>query len=121
MAGFTVDASEMNQLAVDLTASTVKVPALARVAVAKTCADTKRDAQAMAPVDTGFLRSSITYETTGSAGGAEGVVGPTASYGRYVEDGTSRMGPHPYMGPAFDRNVPAFVEAFERIAASMDL
>ena len=121
MAGFTVDVSQINQLAVDLAASTAKMAGLARVAVQKACADTKRDAQIFCPVDTGFLRGSITYETTQLVAGASGVVGPTASYGGYVEDGTSRMAPQAYMGPAFDRNVPAFLDAFERISATLDL
>lgn len=119
MAEFTIRVENADVVGADLVAATERAVVQSRVAVQKSCADTKRDAQAICPVDTGFLRSSITYETKGTAGGAEGVVGPTASYGGYVEDGTSRMGPHPYMGPAFERNVPAFVEAFEQIAARM--
>lgn len=112
-----VDLSQLNRLAADLGKVGPAVVALSRVAVQKACADTKRDAQAFAPVDTGNLRNSIGYETHATQGGAWGEVGPTASYGEYVEFGTSRMAPHAFMGPAFDRHAGAFVKACEQLAA----
>ena len=111
-----VDVSALNKLAADLGKLGPTAIAGARLIVQKSCADTKRDAQAFAPVDTGNLRSSIGYETHETKAGAWGVVGPTADYGAFVEDGTSRMAPHAYMGPAFDRNQPAFVKACEALA-----
>lgn len=112
-----VDVSELNRLAADLGKLGPEVTAGSRVIVQKACADTKRDGQAFAPVDTGFLRSSIGYETHDTKTGAWGEVGPTAEYGGYVEDGTSVMAPHAYMGPAFDRHAGEFVKACELLAA----
>lgn len=119
MAGLSIDVMGVNEIVADLERTSAILPAGVRVVVQKTCADTKRDAQAFCPVRTGFLRSSISYETSESSDGAEGVVGPTASYGRYVEEGTSRMAPRAYMGPAFDRNAGSFVSAMEALANSL--
>lgn len=112
-----VDVSQLNRLAADLGKLGPQVTVGSRVLVQKACADTKRDAQLFAPVDTGNLRSSITYETHDTKSGAWGEVGPTAAYGRYVEEGTSVMAPQAYMGPAFDRASPGFVKACELLAA----
>lgn len=104
MASISFDGSELNRFV----ASMRDVPddVLARVVLAtrKVGADVKRDAMTFAPVDTGNLRGSIGYETTISADAVEAEIGPTAEYGHWVEDGTSRMAPQAYMGPAFDRN-----------------
>ena len=105
------DVSELNKLAADLTAAGNQALPFARVAVQKTSADIKRDAQAFAPVDTGNLRSSIGYETRELATSVVGEIGPTANYGAFVEFGTSRMAPHAYMGPAFDRHASEFEDA----------
>lgn len=110
-----VDASELNQLAIDLGAAGARAPVLARQVVQKSSADIKRDGQRFAPVDTGHLMNSITYETRQLPAGAAGEIGPTAEYGRYVEEGTSTMAPRAYMGPALDRNTPAFVTAAEAL------
>jgi HK97 gp10 family phage protein len=56
------------------------------------------------PVDTGFLRASITVGHPSGRdtlpGDLEAQVGPEASYGAYVEYGTPNVGPRPYMNPA---------------------
>lgn len=109
------DTSQLRQLAVDLRGLGPAAVKKSRIAIQKTCADTKRDAQAHAPVDTGNLRSSIGYATKATKGGASGEVGPTAAYGLYVEAGTSRMRPQPYMRPSFDRHAPLL----ERILDSL--
>lgn len=110
------DFSEVMRFASDLGEVGPKVLKRARVAVQAVCAQTKRDAQILAPVDTGNLRNSITYETSLKLGGTSGVVGPTAEYGAYVEFGTSRMGPQPYMGPATERGAASFYAAMDAIA-----
>lgn len=81
--------------------------------VAKTAADIVRDAQSIVVVDTGYLKNSIGFDMPTPF---EANIGPTASYGRYIEEGTSRMGPRPYMRPAFERNIPLF----EAAAAQLD-
>lgn len=111
-----VDVSELNRLVATFTSASIKAAPLARLVVQKACADTKRDAQMFCPVDTGFLRNSITYETRTLHGGAAGEVGPTASYGIFVEFGTSRHGPQAFMGPAFDRHAGTFEQAIGQIA-----
>lgn len=109
--------SGLNRLEIDLTnAGHIAGIRSARI-VRKTGQDVVRDAQLLCPVDTGNLRSSIGLDYDPDGFGWE--AGPTASYGRYVEEGTSRMAPHAYLGPAFDRNVPAAVAAFEALGGSV--
>lgn len=113
---FLIDMAELNKLSVDIENASREALPLARKVIQKTAADIKRDAQAFAPVDTGNLRSSIGYETRELTGSVTAEIGPTASYGAYVEFGTSRMGPHAYMGPALDRNGHLFEKAMEQVA-----
>ena len=71
------------------------------------------DAKDLVPVDTGSLRKSIRVEKEGElqvsviAGGG-GVINPRTGrevdYAGYVEFGTSRMSPQPYMQPALEKN-----------------
>ena len=110
-----VDLTQVNRIAADISRAAAGALPLARIVVQKVCADTKRDAQAFAPVDTGALRSSISYETGADQGSVWGEVGPTVSYAPYVEYGTSRMAPYAYMGPAFDRHAGAFVDAMSQL------
>ena len=79
------------------------------------------DARTLAPVDTGNLRSSIgvTADTGWRGEVLTATVGPTAHYGRYVEEGTSRMGPQPYMMPAADRHEPLFVAAIQSLGGQV--
>lgn len=63
-------------------------------------AELQGKAQDYAPVDTGFLKSSIGISITEHGFTAES--GPTANYGEYVEYGTRRMNAQPYMKPAFE-------------------
>jgi HK97 gp10 family phage protein len=67
----------------------------------------QRVAKQFVPVDTGFLRSSI---TVGSLFGGPlrptdvaAQVGPEASYGGYVEYPTANTGAQPYMTPAAEQ------------------
>ena len=85
----------------------------ASAVVRKVALDTEADAKALAPVDTGNLRNSITTAVQG--GGLRAAVVATASYAPYVEQGTSRQAPQPFMGPATDRNAPMFREAMARL------
>lgn len=110
------DFGELRALSIDLAAATGRVGALAAVAIRKTAADIQADAQVLAPVDTGNLRNSIGTDIAGDGrfGVIEAEIGPTADYGAYVEYGTSRMAPQPYMGPAFDRRAPGLEQALGR-------
>lgn len=109
------DVSDLNKLSADLGRAGPAILPLARIVIQKSAADIKRDAQAFAPVDTGNLRSSIGYETRELTGAVAAEIGPTAAYGAFVEFGTSRMGPHAYMGPALDRNGHLFEKAMQQV------
>ena len=108
----TADVHEWNRLAIDVGKAGVRIIPKARVILTKCLADGTRDAQAFCPVDTGNLRNSIGFEVRG----LEGEFGPTAEYGMYVEEGTSVMAPHAYVGPAFDRQHPIFATAVAQLA-----
>lgn len=114
-----VDDSGLNQLVVDLGRAGDEARKKVSKAVRASAARIERDAKAFAPVDTGFLRNSIGRDIDDDGLGAE--IGPTAEYGPYVELGTSRMAPRAYLGPAFDRAQPDFLDALaEAVAESLD-
>ncbi len=115
MADFEFDMSEVDALMKVLSKVPARVEKRMSMAVRKAGLDMQRDAMLGAPVDTGNLVSSISMDTDSDGLGVE--VGPTAAYGGYVEYGTSRMSPQPYLGPAFDRNVPAFKKAAAQAAS----
>lgn len=110
------DAHEVVQFSHQLQESTQQVRRRASQIVRATGARVERDAKAGAPVDTGYLRSSITTSNTGGGDTTSAEVSVGANYGIYQEFGTSRMAPHPFLIPAFDRNKPAFLQAMERLA-----
>lgn len=111
----TVDAGQVNELVADLGNIPERVRGRASTAVRKTALNTEAEAKAFCPVGpTGYLRDSIGTDMDPDGLGAS--VGPGAFYGVYVEWGTSRMAPRAFMGPAFDRQVPALISALEQAA-----
>lgn len=91
----------------------------AQLVVRKTAKDIERDAKLKAPYRTGNLKNSIStgdLRTVGQSGDLSAEIGPTANYGLYLEMGTSRMAPQPFMGPAADRHEGPFAKAFEILA-----
>lgn len=119
MAGVSIDMNTrgVTRLAADLGHTSARATTRAAVVVRKTAYDIERDAKAKCPVDTGYLRNSIS--TSIGLAGLKATVGPTANYGAFVEYGTSRAGPHPYMGPAVDKNAPAFTRALGQLDAGL--
>lgn len=94
-----------------------RIPELLDVVVRKTAFDVAADAMALAPVDTGALRASISVSpTTVTAAGISAEVGPTVHYGGYVELGTYKMKPQPYLAPAAERRRAAFISAVTRVS-----
>ena len=111
------------------------------LAIRKTAIDIQADAMRLAPYDTGNLKNSITVTVDDPLTAR---IGPTAAYGRYVEEGTaphiivprkakalyfggrfsarvSHPGtkPQPYMAPAVDRQVPVLVRALGTLASEV--
>ena len=79
----------------------------------------QRVAMQKAPVDTGFLRSSITVGRIGGGrlrpGDMDAQVGPEAAYGAYVEYGTpNHPEPQQYMTPAAEQAGEWFVNAMAK-------
>ena len=113
------DARQLAQLGEDLSNTSRHVKPQARSAVLKTARDIEADAKHMAPYKTGNLLSSITTEVTDVASLVEAVIGPTAEYGSFVEFGTSRQSPQPYLGPAADNRLPSLEGALAEIGANI--
>lgn len=108
---------EIRRMANRFAAAPAKATALIRTATVKTTIDTAADARRNAPVDTGYLQSSIATEYEFSGEGVTGSVEAGANYAVFVENGTSRMAPQPYMRPAFDKNRKKWIRAMEQIGA----
>ena len=104
---------DLLKLSADLGKASYEVTRKAQLVVAKTAHDIEADAKSLAPVDTGALRNSI--GTTISNGGLSAEIGPTVHYAPYLEYGTRRMPPQPYMGPAAERRAEPFVQAVESL------
>lgn len=112
-----VDVSEVYELAADMERNADAIPAKVRTIVHRGGFDTLSTMQAGTPVDTGNLRSSESVDFTDDGLGFE--VGPTAEYGDYVEEGTSKMRAEPYAGPAADRVFPGIEDALGDTAADV--
>ena len=107
----TADVHELAALAAALGVAGAVIGGRAEVALAKTAFDIEGDAKVFVPVRTGNLRNSIGSDVEGLSAD----IGPTADYGGYVEFGTSKMAPQPYLMPATDRNLDGLMEALGQI------
>lgn len=113
------DFSELQNLAGDLGAAGEKAIGLARQVVAKAAHDVEAHAKSNAAVDTGAMRNSIGVDMFGNAVLSRATVGPTVNYAPFVENGTYRMPPQPFMGPAAATIEPAFLAAMGQIGDSI--
>lgn len=105
------DFSEVNHLAADLAKAGPKALLAAQRVIVKTAHDIEASAKQNAAVDTGAMRNSIGVDTAP----LNATIGPTVNYAPYVEFGTSRQAPQPFMGPAAERHTPAFYRAMDAI------
>lgn len=101
---------DLARLAADLGTASVRVGAKVSSAVDESTTSVAQTAQNLAPVDTGELRSSI----TANDGTMSGTVEAGTDHAFYVEFGTSKMPPQPFMGPALDAEEDPFVKAIEQ-------
>jgi HK97 gp10 family phage protein len=80
--------------------------------VRKTASDIEAHAKAVVPVDTGNLKNSIQTEMESDL---TAVVSTGVEYAPYVEYGTHKMAPRPYLGSAAEAVKPAFEAAMKAL------
>ncbi|WP_278255584.1 HK97 gp10 family phage protein [Nocardioides convexus] len=130
-----IDLSQVHHLAADLRAVEHRVVPAVEAEVARGALRVEGSSKVGVPVDTGHLANSITTDVDGLSY----EVGPEANYGGYVEEGTSGpypignafgwgitvwhpgISPQPYMGPAFDQDLPRTERGILRAAADRTL
>ena len=86
----------------------------------ETAEQTRRMAKARVPVRPGRLKASIRTQKPAMLKReviADSLMSPSESYAIFVEKGTSRMAPRPYMAPAVDAAEPDF---FKRVGDLID-
>ncbi len=89
------DMSEVTALAAELAAAPVKAKRASSESLTKIAAKFRDDARTAAPVSSGALRDSIKVR-----GGADyRIITATARHAFFVEFGTSKMQPQPFMWP----------------------
>jgi HK97 gp10 family phage protein len=111
-----IDGVEIRRFERDIEVGSQEATKQVRNTVRKATFETEAGGKTRAPVLTGFMRNSITSDFIGSNRDiAVGTTGPEAEYSPYVELGTSRQAPQPFMGPAADEVEPRFYAALEAI------
>ena len=95
------DTSEVAAFAADLGDAASRVVAAAKTVVAKSAHDVAAIAQGRVPVDTGDTKNSIGADIDGLTA----VIGPTTYYAPFLEYGTYKMPPRPFMEPAADQEI----------------
>ena len=120
------DWSEVRALAADLSKAGPATARKAQQVVAKAAADVQRTGAATAQQlfkpppegdSTGATANSIGVDLEN--GGLAASIGPTTSYSPYLEFGTRRMSPKPFMGPALDAVEPSFTAAMEQLGGDI--
>lgn len=110
--GLILEVTEWADLARDFKRGAASIEPKFLAIVKKATFDTERDGRAFTPVDTGNLKNSWVTEVRGLSG----ETGPTAEYADYVNSGTSRQAPNPFVDRAFDKNVGSFLDAIEKVS-----
>lgn len=114
-----VNISSLELLHKDLGKAGPKAIERTKMVIKKIALDIEGNAKQIAPVGTGNLKSSIGHSDLRLLSAEHMLVdiGPTASYGTYLEHGTSRQAPQAFMGPSSDRFAPTFAKAMEQLGA----
>lgn len=109
------------KLAADLSGTGDRIGRQAAQVVRKTARDIEGTAKRLAPVDTGALRASIgtTIEGDGRFSRMEAEIGPTVHYAPYLEFGTARSAPQPFLGPAFNQHADGYVQAMRQLGGQI--
>lgn len=111
------DVSQVDQLIDDLDDAGPRVEERAKTVVSKTGHDSVASMQQLAAVDTGAMKNSTGVDIDSDGLGFE--AGPTVEYAPFVEWGTTKMAPQPFVVPGFEQNLPAAYEAFEQVAGGI--
>jgi len=118
--GFKIDNSEVLDLAKGFDRAGGRVGREVAALVRKTTTAVEKSATRNAPVgETGDLRREIKQTITGDGRNSEitGNVFSDVPYARFVEEGTSRNRPQPWLGPAVNEHEDAFNAAVEKIVS----
>lgn len=104
----------------DLTQAAVTVPVRAEEKIAEVAERVESSAKDFAPKGSRShegedLAESI--ETTGEGTFRE--IGPTARHGWFMENGTYKDAPQPYMGPALDKHEDELLSGLTEVAADI--
>ena len=109
--------SDLDQLAADLAQAAVTVEREAPVVVGFAAGKVEQSARNRAPVRTAKLRGSI--HTVRSLAGLSAEVVADSDHAVFVEYGTSRMAPEPFMAPAADDAETDFVAAMTALGGDV--
>lgn len=116
MADFEIVDHEIRKFERDVEVGSAYAKKQVRNVVRKSTFETQARGRVRSPYKTGHLMGSISVDFIGSnADVAVGTTGPEANYGWFVENGTERQAPQPYMGPAADEVEPSFYAGLEAI------
>ena len=115
MASFTVELDGQRELAGHLLVWERKKHAEIAELLRATAADILRDAEAAAPSRTGRLRREIKADLDRVLSDLVADVVAGVFYARFVENGTAKLGAHPFLFPAFEANAQAYFVGLRRI------
>lgn len=101
----------INDVAGDLAQAAATAPRRAKAVVDDTKRKIRTTARDNVAVDTGELRDSIRETDDG--------VEATARHAPFVEHGTYKDPPQPFMDPAADEHTPGFVQGLEEVAGDV--
>lgn len=104
------DNKEISRLATDLNGAGRRAESRCKTIVKRTGNAVVREAQKVVPVDTGALKNSLHVDVSPDSLGFE--AGSQLGYSGWVEFGTTRMAPQPYLVPSFEAQVAAAMPAF---------